>query len=1297
MIGCVNICGTRGFTSLNPHDPLKGDQLIDWIVRDRCDAVFLTESHGAPDEPNLLHNFFNRSPLGWHVIESSLGPATAGCAFCFNPRIFSNVRIVPSVASLRGRYLELLADSISGTYRFIGIYAPSDAGVVRTAFYGSLPNIPVTHPIVVMGDFNLVLRPEDRIGSSGFTLGQAGRYFQDWLSRHNLLDLSVSTGNALGHTWWRSPGSSARLDRTYVSHGVHATPTTSIFQPHDHCAITAKFVHSPDVDIGPGRWILNCQNLTDPALKERISSLLSDFRARLHQRGINPTSLWDQFNASSIDICKSESVRIHRAKVADRRALQDDIRSARLNWETDPSEANAQTLMALAAKWRLLVTDQVEAIKIAAKSKFYLEPDRFTNELHRKVAGFRRRQFIAKLNRLPSYPAAVSRLAIAQQYFKLQFKSRPTSDQARQALLRHIRQLSIMVRLRSAEFEAEPSLDEMLAALRSLSRLKSPGDTGLTAEFFQAFPDSMELLRAAWLHSRNVTKRLPNCERRILVTLVPKKGDLADIRNYRPISLANIGYKIIAKVYANRLNKVLDKIVDVEQSGFVPGRNIRDNVLEAMILSQAAQRDKSISGAVLFLDFEKAYDRISRKFIFQVLGRLGFGPAFIDAVRVLHWDTVGRVMVNQHISEFFEINSGVKQGCPLAPLLFTIATQPLQAALRSELSFHGIHFHGYRMTHRLYADDSTLFARDEQDARTAMHVVQLFCSASAMALNFSKCKILLLNLNGCVIFDPGSNDRNNPPMAILSDNDFEPLLGMKMNPLASQEGLLECLEQKMRDKVAKWTDRDVPLLTKVSIVKMSFTPLLWYLWTFLRVRDQHLDAMRRLIDQFTWKGAPLRLKQTEGYRPVRDGGLAIPDLEATRCAIKAKIVQRVLASCCSPILRHLFLSQASTLWLQTRADGSNLSYSALHGPFPRSYLDSGIVGECLYYWSLYRIKRIGAHTSPVIGDWFCPANSLPLRTVPAEAFKLTSAPVLTADCYSLDHLGCYRPNRDPSGNVIQLQAFPPTMQALSMEEITIPSDKWVIPIAIGSGDIPSPEQDLFLLNRFHGVAPPPTRTLLSDLSFRKATQKSLSTLQLSALPAHSVFYKWPGQEQQLSKLLRWLRRAPLGPDNKSFVLRFLHKKTYAVQPGLACHHCGQHGAVHGFDHEQFGCRLTSATHIYFVRQMAVWCGTTERQLIPFLDRLFIPCSLDKPFALSWNVAYWLLRRAIYSSGVLAKLNGSLLSPGVIIVKWRRHLLDLLSVISRSEVHAEKFSCGGRWLRRVGERRYNLCLEFLPLP
>jgi hypothetical protein len=79
-------------------------------------------------------------------------------------------------------------------------------------------------------------------------------------------------------------------------------------------------------------------------------------------------------------------------------------------------------------------------------------------------------------------------------------------------------------------------------------------------------------------------------------------------------------------------------------------------------MTQRAAVDKSVSGAVVLLDFHKAYDSLSRKFLFQALFAMGFGPLFVSAIRILHMDTVAHVFVNQEISASFAVNSGVKQG-----------------------------------------------------------------------------------------------------------------------------------------------------------------------------------------------------------------------------------------------------------------------------------------------------------------------------------------------------------------------------------------------------------------------------------------------------------------------------------------------------------------------------------------------------------------------------------------------------------------------------------------------------------
>jgi hypothetical protein len=367
-------------------------------------------------------------------------------------------------------------------------------------FYESLPDLDLSVPIIAMGDWNIVERHQDRISYVPFTLGRSGLLLQRWLRRHNLVDVSIATGCALGHTWWdHSRELSARLDRFYASDGFVVMPKVSLFQPNDHTAIIASIISS-DAEIGPGRWILNTRNLSDPELRGRIEPLLQSCLAEASAPGSNPSALYSTCIDRAVDICKEESKRIHRDRVSAQLLAQDQLRVARAAWEADPSPANHRILDDAADRWRVLQAEKIDAQKISAKTKFYLDSSRFTHELHRKVAACKKRQFIAKLNKLPSLPVAHSKLAIAQQYFKMLFKSRETSSAGREALLRHIRQLQMVVRLRSRAFEDDPSLDELKSALAGTANLKSPGDSGLGAEFFKAFPLLLTLLREFWLH-----------------------------------------------------------------------------------------------------------------------------------------------------------------------------------------------------------------------------------------------------------------------------------------------------------------------------------------------------------------------------------------------------------------------------------------------------------------------------------------------------------------------------------------------------------------------------------------------------------------------------------------------------------------------------------------------------------------------------------------------------------------------------------------------------------------------------
>lgn len=117
-----------------------------------------------------------------------------------------------------------------------------------------------------------------------------------------------------------------------------------------------------------------------------------------------------------------------------------------------------------------------------------------------------------------------------------------------------------------------------------------------------------------------------------IFTLIPKKSDCDSMSDYRPISLCNILYKIIAKALATRLKKLLPKLISENQNGFTPGREIADSIILVVEVIHSLHKDK-LSGMLLRLDVSKAYDRVVWDFLLHVLKRFGFPQKWLDCIK----------------------------------------------------------------------------------------------------------------------------------------------------------------------------------------------------------------------------------------------------------------------------------------------------------------------------------------------------------------------------------------------------------------------------------------------------------------------------------------------------------------------------------------------------------------------------------------------------------------------------------------------------------------------------------------
>ena len=233
----------------------------------------------------------------------------------------------------------------------------------------------------------------------------------------------------------------------------------------------------------------------------------------------------------------------------------------------------------------------------------------------------------------------------------------------------------------SKKCEGMLSEKECHLALNDKENGKSPGSDGLSSEFYKVFWDDINLDVVASLNYSFEKRQMSICQKRGIITLVPKKDKPTNLLgNLRPISLLNTDYKIATKTIAKRLEAVLPNVINANQTGYIKGRFIGENVrLISDIMNYTAT--KNLSGLAAFLDFEKAFDSIEWNFLFKVLNLFNFGPDFKNWVQTFYCNIISCVTNNGFASDFFNLERGVRQGCPLSGMLFVLGIEILALAI----------------------------------------------------------------------------------------------------------------------------------------------------------------------------------------------------------------------------------------------------------------------------------------------------------------------------------------------------------------------------------------------------------------------------------------------------------------------------------------------------------------------------------------------------------------------------------------------------------------------------------------
>lgn len=218
---------------------------------------------------------------------------------------------------------------------------------------------------------------------------------------------------------------------------------------------------------------------------------------------------------------------------------------------------------------------------------------------------------------------------------------------------------------------------------------------------------------------------------------IHKKGDKSDPTNYRGICVQNEPLKFFTGILHNRLLQWVEEneILSPFQAGFRKGFSTVDQIFILTTLIDSRLKQKAYA---FFVDFKTAFDHVQRNLLFYKLGQKGLSHKFLNMIKGLYECTTTCIWNGEELSESFETRYGIKQGCNISPLLFSLFIDYLKDVLQG-----GIEYAGINVKILLYADDIVLLSKSPSSLQLMINRLENYCENWGLTVNLSKSKIIV--------------------------------------------------------------------------------------------------------------------------------------------------------------------------------------------------------------------------------------------------------------------------------------------------------------------------------------------------------------------------------------------------------------------------------------------------------------------------------------------------------------------------------------------------------------------------
>ena len=882
------------------NDRKKRRNVFRWVKKNKIDICLLQETYSTAETATIWRNEWGRNLIQAHGTNHS-----KGVMLLIRPGLDEKINSIDK--DIVGR--TILADlTIQGTaFKILNIYAPNteEQQVQYFRYLRNLMKDKLTEndKIIMGGDFNFVPEPQlDRKGGVPITLTpkrtEISKLTQDIKEYMQIQDLwRIRNPETRRFTWRRTnPSVKSRLDYwlTSTSLADHIEETDIVpFCQTDHSAILLKLKSIKGQQKGRGYWKMNNSFLSEePYVKGLLenktlwvteSSEIKDARVK-----------WELIKYR----IRQYSMKYGKQKAQNLKTTEEDLERKLKSWEAeldqlDPSDrskeeeidrniADARRQLEEIADYKtkgLILRSQARWYEQGEKSTKYFLQLETRNKIKRSTNKLKKENGTITTD-------ATEILKMQAEFYDNLYKKR-TREKSKEQIVQYLSNIQVP-KLDDTDKEYCEGLltvEECEAALKTFKKGKSPGNDGITAEFYKKFWFIFGKLIVDSFNTSHRDGELSSSQRQAVITLLDKGKDRTLLKNWRPISLLNVDYKIASKAIANRFTHFLPKIINSNQVGYIKGRNIIENIRTIADLLEHL-KDNNLPGVLVNIDFEKAFDSVNWKFLFLVLKKFNFGTSLIKWIEMFYTNITSCIINNGHASQYFNVERGVRQGDPLSPYLFILVVEIMAAQIRQEQDIEGLRIENMVLKLLQYADDTNGLLKDEKSAEAFLRTVKDFGSYSGLRLNTDKTEAMWLGSYRNKVAKPLGILWPNKPLRILGVHmSYDKEANIKLN--------FEDRIDKAKQIMNMWRMRNLTLYGKGQIIRTFIISQFLFVSSVIETPPQVIKAVNSLIYKFIWKNKKDRIKRKVLISETLNGGLNIPDFETMIKTARYKWVRKL--------------------------------------------------------------------------------------------------------------------------------------------------------------------------------------------------------------------------------------------------------------------------------------------------------------------------------------------------------------------------------------------------------------------